>query len=171
MKYTSILPFLIVFSLPVWSLAQEDVKKIQQEIDRQLWKPFAETYGNQDAEGFNALHTDDVIRSGPSTLLIGEEYKERNREGFKKGKEMGIKRTISFTLESRQTRPELSYEVGYYKVTVVREGKEDHFYGRFHCVLKKIDGQWKVAQDWDTDKVLGNKIDEEDYQTGTPVKW
>ncbi len=171
MKYPRILLFMLVLISPAVSFSQADVADIHKEIDRQLWKAFAKTYNNFDAEGFNALHTEDVIRSGPRMIWVGEEYKARNRESFKLVKERGEKRTITFTLESRQTKDNLSYEVGYYKVTMQpKEGELRHYYGRFHCVLKKIDGQWKIAQDWDAGVIMGKEVTEEVYQTGTPVK-
>lgn len=170
MKYTLVL--LLLAGITTYSFSQEDATQIQKEIDQQIWKVFAETYNNLDAKGFNAIHADDVIRSGPGTLRVGEEYKNQNRESFQRVKQRGEKRTISFTMESRQTREDLSYEVGYYKVSMQpKEGEARHFYGRFHVVIKKIDGQWKIVQDWDTGSILGKKIDEEAFQSGTPLKF
>jgi ketosteroid isomerase-like protein len=155
---------------PLFSFGQ-GVALLQQEIDQQVWKPFAATYSQFDAKGFNALHSDDVIRSGPNFILVGEEYKAQNRTSFRKVKARGEKRTISFTMESRQTREDLSYEIGYYKVTMQRKKETPrHYYGRFHAVIKKIDGHWKIAQDWDAGVIMGKEVTEEVFRTGTPLK-
>jgi hypothetical protein len=50
-------------------------------------------------------------------------------------------------MESRQTRENISYEIGYYKVSMQRgEEAPRHYYGRFHVVIKKINGQGKKAE-------------------------
>ncbi|MBK7871680.1 MAG: hypothetical protein IPJ74_13890 [Saprospiraceae bacterium] len=36
---------------------------IQKEIDEQVWLPFIKTFNAFDGEGFNALHTKDVLRA------------------------------------------------------------------------------------------------------------
>ena len=44
-------------------------------------------------------------------------------------------------------------------------------YGRFHCVIKKIDGVWKIAQDWDDDEINGRKVSAEDWAKEAPLKF
>ncbi len=44
-------------------------------------------------------------------------------------------------------------------------------YGQFHIVLKKIDGNWKITQDWDTDKINGKKLSEEDFDKQKPLQF
>ncbi len=34
----------------------------QKEINEQVWKPFIETFSNNNQEGFNAVHSNDIIR-------------------------------------------------------------------------------------------------------------
>ena len=123
-----------------------------------------------DAEKFNSVHTDDVIRATPWGLRIGVEYKNRNRENMAKDKAQGVKRTIALWFEHRVTSDNLSYEVGYYKVRHQKPGEDPkEFYGRFHCVIKKIKGVWKIAQDWDDDEINGHKVSAEDWKKGKAV--
>ncbi|WP_421763286.1 nuclear transport factor 2 family protein [Ekhidna sp.] len=122
----------------------------EKEINNMVWKPFTQAWEANDGEAFNKIHSKDVWRINPGRLLIGEEYKSRNSmrmNGVKKD------RIIEFTFETRTSNGDNAYEVGYYRITDT-SGLEPKFYvGRFHVALKKIDGQWKIIQDWDTDKI------------------
>ncbi len=145
-------------------VAQVDEAAIQKEIDEQLWKPFIESWGNFDAEKFNDLHTDDVLRASAWSLRIGSEYKDRNKERFAQNLADKRKRSIQFWFEHRKTNPTLSYEVGYYKVIASKPGEDESYhYARFHVVIKKVDGKWKIAQDWDTNNINGVAVTEADF--------
>ena len=159
--------FFLLFSLGFFmTLAAQDslqIATLQAEIDAQIWKPFAESYQELDADKFNALHTDDVLRGGPWGLRIGAEYKESIQKNYANDRKRGAKQRIQFRFEHRVTRPEVSYEVGYYKVEVERDGKQSQFYGQFHVVIRKIDGKWKIVQDWDADKINGEEVSEKHF--------
>ncbi|MDX1940661.1 MAG: nuclear transport factor 2 family protein [Saprospiraceae bacterium] len=136
---------------------------IQKTIDEQVWLPFIKTFNAFDGEGFNALHTKDVLRGGPWGIQTGEEYWKNNLESNKKGKESGGKKSIAFRFEHRVARDSIAYEVGYYKVKYTHDGEERTGYGRFDVVLRKVNGVWKIAQDWDVDNINGKKFTEEDF--------
>ena len=159
--------FCLIFSLS--SAAQNPDSLIHNKINQKVWKPFCESYASLDAATFNALHTDDVIRVNPWGIRIGETYKSQNEELFKTAREKGTQRTIELWFEHRKTTPEISYEVGYYKVTYTEEDGTRSFYGRFHVLLKNENGVWKIAQDWDTDNINGLDVTENDWQNGTPL--
>ena len=162
--------FLIgVLLISIQSFAQDTDALIHQEINETVWKPFCESYASLDVETYNAVHTDDVIRATPWGIRIGQEFKKHNVERFnaKKGKEE--KRTIELWFEHRKSTPEISYEVGYYKVSYEKDGETKNHYGRFHCVIKKIDGVWKIAQDWDTNNINGHEVTEKDWLKGSPL--
>lgn len=146
--------------------AQDDAARWQAEIDQEVWLPFTVAYQNYDGEAFNALHSDDVLRVSPWGIRKGADYKKSNLEGYRKNKVSGKKREILFWLEHRQTTSDLSYEVGYYKVSITsQEGTRDH-YARFHVLIRKINDQWKIVQDWDTSSINGHKITAEDFEKG-----
>jgi dienelactone hydrolase len=53
-------------------------------------------------------------------------------------------------------------QIGYYRLIYQEDGKEVYRgFAQFHVVLKKINGKWKIAQDWDTRTLLGEDIREE----------
>ncbi len=162
MKKLFSIPFLfLIFILnPIYS--QSD-SILQKEIDDQIWYPFINAYNNWNAEAFNSIHDKDMLRGSPWGLKTGEEYFKRNLERFEKGKSSGNERNISFTFECRVHEKDMAYEVGYYKLIDKREDKENVYYGQFHVVLEKINGKWKIVQDWDMDKLNGEKIGEEHF--------
>lgn len=149
------------------TLAQRTIEK---EVNETLWKPFVESWSSFDAEAFNNLHTDDVLRASRGGLIIGKAYKERTTESFARSLEREDKRIIHFWFEQRVYSGDTGYEVGYYKIVNNRPGEEQReYYARFHVVLKKRNGQWKIAQDWDTGSVNGGPVNEEDWAKGTPL--
>lgn len=161
--------FLLFLTFSFLTNAQDAETLIHDEINEKVWKPFCESYASLNAEIFNGLHTDDVIRATPWGIRVGEEYKNRNVERFAANKEKRTNRTIELWFEHRKSNSKISYEVGYYKVAYQKDGKTKNSYGRFHCVIKKIDGVWKIAQDWDTDKINGIEVTEKDWLKGSPL--
>ena len=143
----SIYLFLIIGSVVVFS------QNIQSEIDEQVWIPFTMAWESNDGEAYNAIHSDDVWRINPGRLLIADEYKNRNLEKMQGQPKNQI---IEFTFETRTANGDNAYEVGYYRITRNEDGQQ--FVGRFHVALKKINGQWKITQDWDTGEINGVKI-------------
>lgn len=159
-----------VFVGPVLTDLQAQSSVEQTAIDDQVWRPFVDTWSNFKAAEFNALHTDDIIRVWGNGMRIGEEYKQHSTTKFPEQQKRGDKRTIQFTFESRVASGDVAYEVGYYKVnTVDNAGDQRTFYGRFHVVLRRTQGVWKIAQDWDTDEVMGQKVGAEHFNSGTPL--
>ena len=156
------IPLFFLLLIPSFIFSQSD-STLQKEIDEQIWYPFMASYNNWDAEAFNAIHDKDMLRGSPWGLKTGDQYFVRNVERFAKGKLSGEKRSISFTFECRVHEKDKAYEVGYYKVVSIKENKTSNYYGQFHVVLKKIDGKWKIFQDWDMSKLNGEKIGEEHF--------
>ncbi|MEO1256709.1 MAG: nuclear transport factor 2 family protein, partial [Bacteroidota bacterium] len=128
---------------------------VEEEIDSQIWTPFTKAWEANDANAYNEIHSKDVWRINPGRLLIGQEYKDTNSKRMN-GTPSGNR--IEFSFETRTSNKDNAYEVGYYRIIAPGEDGNRYFVGRFHVALKKIDGQWKITQDWDTDEVNGIKI-------------
>lgn len=168
MKKYTILCFLFLITTNV-GLAQE--ANLQQEINDQVWRPFIKTYGAFDTEGFMAIHTKDVVRINRDgqSIRIGEEYNESMQSSNKRSIENGSKRTIEFTFLERIARPEVAFEVGYYKVTYTPKGKDPRvFYGKFQVLLKKVNERWQL--DIDSDTSNNGKFTEENFQSGKKME-
>jgi len=171
MRILSIFCFLFFFSFISLLQAQETDTVAQQEINQLIWKPFMESYNKLDAEAFNQLHADDVLRAGGWAIWQGEEYKERNKKSFARTKESKTKRVIELRFDFRKTTESVSYETGFYKVTSQAPNEEQRiFYGYFHVVIKKNDGQWQITQDWDDDQFNGTPITEEHFLKAKPLE-
>ena len=168
MKKLTIVLSVLVLSVLVLStsiFAQSETKPdFSKEIDEQVWEPFKEAYANYDAGQYIALHTEDVLRI---TKWGGIKKGEAFREGIQKNfnREDKLKHQLEFQFEHRIHSTDVAYEVGYYKMLrITKEGKSEEYYGRFHVVLKKIAGIWKITQDWDTGNINGHEVTAKDFQ-------
>lgn len=167
---------ILVFTLTLFTattlFSQEYVPSPETEalINEQIWKPFKQSYESRDWKTFNDLHTDDVLRiSRWSGIREGNEYKERIKSSFQRSTQR--KKSIDFWLEHRIYAENVGYEVGYYRIINTEPGKEKSTsYSRFHVVLKKEDGIWKIAQDWDTGIINGVEVTADDFAKGKPLK-
>ncbi|MEP1035315.1 nuclear transport factor 2 family protein [Ekhidna sp.] len=130
-------------------------QETQAEIDNQIWIPFTKAWESNDGAGYNAIHSDDVWRINPGRLLVGDEYKKRNTDRMQGQISNSI---IEFSFETRTSNGTNAYEVGYYRITRKADSGAQYFVGRFHVALRKIDGAWKITQDWDTGEINGVKL-------------
>ncbi len=155
----------VVFLMSVLTLNAQETKwdaTIASQVDEQIWEPFKQSYASGDYETFNSLHTDEVMRISPRGIRIGEEYRESNERSFQKPNR--TPRTIDFRFEHRIYAGTMGYEVGYYKMVTKKPGQDpEHHYARFSVVLHKVDGTWKIAQDWDIDTINGVDVTEDDF--------
>lgn len=158
--------FLLIFTSSYsQSVVNQEEGKVFAEINETIWKPFKEAYEARNLEAFQALHTEDVLRVNERGIRIGEEYWSSIRESFENPQAPPI--VIDFSFEERFYSEEVAYEVGYYRVIYTgQDGKEYSSYGRFHVVLKRIEGKWLIAQDFDTDKIGMDLMGEENFAMG-----
>ncbi|WP_422104198.1 YybH family protein [Winogradskyella sp.] len=133
-------------------------------IDQQVWKPFIESYSTFDHEAFNDIHSDQLIRINSKELRDAEAYKAQNTNWFKRAKKEGYKQSIRFNFEKRIVTADMAFETGYYKIVITKpDGKVSDYFARFHVMLKKENGRWKIVQDWDSSTINGEKVTQEDF--------
>ncbi|MEP1095944.1 MAG: nuclear transport factor 2 family protein [Cyclobacteriaceae bacterium] len=168
MKKALLMIILLSFGFFTSAQVARDLE-IENEINKELWKPFKKAWEQRDAAAFNNLHTKDVLRvSKWGGIKIGSEYTDRISESYKKPDNR--ERTIDFWLEHRYYSGNTGYEVGYLKIVSKEPGKEPRqSFSRFHVVLKKVEGQWKIAQDWDTSNINGVEVTETDFNKGSAL--
>ena len=162
------IPLLIWFTCTVVHVAGQS---IQQAINDQVWKPFISTYNNHDTDGFMAVHSKEVVRSPRDAKMVlnWNEYFQQQKRGDDQGKTSGSKRQLGLRFTERIGNDNQAMEVGIYKGTITdKTGNVRTFYGRFHVVLRKENGVWKILSD--TDSSEGNTIDEEDYLQARPME-
>ncbi len=167
--------FIFVFVVLLSSVpigAQTNVSQIQKEIDKTVWKPFQKAFETLNGAALNSTYADEVLRVTPDGIDTKNEFKTANLNRFLKNKTDAATITLDFWFDSRHTNETTSYEVGFYRIGTSYYGKEPNYnYGQFHIVIKKINGHWKITQDWDTARINGNSITSEDFQKQEPLKF
>jgi ketosteroid isomerase-like protein len=151
--------------------AQTNVKSIQNEIDKTVWKVFQQAFENLDVDALNRTYADDILRVTPNGIDTEDNFKLGNVEHFEalKVKEASIK--LDFWLDDRKTNATTSYEVGFYRIATTINELTTYSYGQFHIVLKNISGKWLITQDWDTTTINGNTIGKEDFDKKESLKF
>lgn len=144
---------------------------VQKEIDNTLWKPFQKAFEALDGEALNVLYAKEVLRVTPSGIDTENAFKVANIERFKNNKADGVGIQLDFWLDSRHTNEHTSYEVGFYRIHFKTTTGVNTVYGQFHIVIKKIDGTWKITQDWDTDRIAGVPITAKDFDKNPPLQF
>ena len=163
-SFLALFNFVVIISCS----AQDKIQNFESEINAQVWKPFIEAYAENDVEKYNGIHSDDILRVTKWGIREGESYKNRNIENF--AKKTDVVKKIDFRFEHRIHEKDVAYEVGYYKLEYVKENiVTGTHYGRFHVVLKKIQGVWKIHQDWDTSNINGHEVGAEDFSKLLPT--
>ena len=163
-----------LFGLPLLLLlvtnvlfAQSDT--VLKEINRQVWKPFIESFNNLDTEGFMAVHSKDmtrVIQDGKKIYGF-EQYAREMKSSDANTKKGNRKRLIEFRFIQRIASNDKGFEVGYYKSTTIRpDGTSNTGYGKFHVLLRKENGIWKILMDADASE----KTDEAVFQKASPLE-
>ncbi len=136
----------------------------QQEINDQVWKPFLKGFNENNTKEFMAVHSKDVVRSprDAKQVLNWDQYFAEQERGDKADKASKRKRTLELRFTERIASKDQAIEVGIYKTTYINpDGIAKSFYGRFHVVLRKENGTWKILVD--TDSSENNSISEKDY--------
>lgn len=160
----------LLFSVSLSTLAQsQDYRQIA--IDSQVWKPFHDAFEARDAKTLNALYAEEVLRVTPAGVDTKSLFKQQNTESYGRANTNGTKTALDFWFDSRQTTNDTSYEVGIFKITSETNGVSSTFYGQFHIVIKKIDGVWKITQDWDSPNINGRAITAEDFKRKPPLQF
>ncbi|NER17583.1 DUF4440 domain-containing protein [Spongiivirga citrea] len=160
---------LLFFLIPFYTIAQTDSTAIQNEINDIVWKPFKQAFSKLDAAALNALYANEVLRVTPDGIDTEELFKTKNIKRFKESSSAGVSIVLDFWFDSRHTNKRYSYEVGFYRIAATLNGKTTYNYGQFHIVLQKINGQWKITQDWDTTTINGHTISKIDFGKQKPI--
>jgi ketosteroid isomerase-like protein len=160
---------LIVTGLLYYGLCFSQTVSFQQEINEQVWKPFIRAFNNDDNEAFRAVHSKEVIRviqDDDRVLGYGEYFKKI--PDSTKAKWSNWKKNIELRFTRRIASSDKAFEVGYYKTTStnIATGEKRSGYGKFHVLLRKENGAWKILMDADANE----KTDETVFLSGQPMQ-
>jgi ketosteroid isomerase-like protein len=142
----------------------------QTEINTQVWEPFITSFNNHQAEAFMAVHSKDVIRSPRDSKIVlnWDDYKKSQIEGDQQDLKAKRKRTLTLRFTERIANDNQAVEVGVYKTSyLLSDGKTIDYYGRFHVVLRKENGVWKILVD--TDSSENGTITENGFLAANPM--
>lgn len=172
MKSTYMKKYGLILALGMsFFMHSQDIAQIQKEIDFNLWKPFKAAFEELDAKKLNALYADEVLRVTPGGIDTDNLFKKGNEERLGRHRKSNTELQLDFWFDSRHTNVDTSYEVGFYRMTLTNSSEVQTIYGQFHIVLKKSDGAWKIAQDWDTDSILGKELSKQDFDKKEPIQF
>lgn len=150
---------ILIASLLFATLLVQDLKargdSLQMQINEQVWKPFIKSFNSGDEEGFKAVHSRDMIRviQDDQQIFGYERYFEKSPDSLKLkwGK---WKKNIELRFLQRIAGNDKAFEVGFYKTKSINlpTGESRTGYGKFHVLLRKEDGRWKILIDADANE-------------------
>src|SRR6476620_6523770 len=157
-----------VVSLLCYGLCFGQAASFQKEINEQVWKPFIKAFNSNDNDGFRAVHSREVIRvvQDDNRVLGYDEYFKTIPDSLK-AKWANWKKDIELRFIQRIAAIDKAFEVGYYKSTStnVVTGEKRSGYGKFHVLLRKENGVWKILMDADANE----KTDENVFRSAQPM--
>lgn len=151
----------------ITTFSQRD--SLQQQINQQVWKPFIQAFNSMDTESFMAVHSKQVTRviQDGNDIYGFEKYYNQNKLNDDRSKQAGRKRSIELRFIQRIAANGRAFEVGYFKSTnFLPDGKLQSGYGKFHVLLIKENGTWKILMDADA----SDKTNEALFLTGQPIE-
>ena len=159
--------FFACMLLVQFAFAQSD--SLQKQINADVWKPFIKAFEAYDTDAFMAVHSKDVTRVIQDGNMIQnyEQYQFENRRNDTRNKAGKRNRAIELKFIQRIAGNGKAFEVGYFKVsTVTPNGDSRAFYGKFHVLLRKESGTWKILMDADA----STATDEASFNAAQPME-
>lgn len=132
-----------------------------EQINKDIWYQFTKAFETSDYELFGSLHSEDLIRVGGdgNRILSKENYIKGYENRWTTNKQA---RTISFRFLERIVNEGAGSERGIYKLTINKGTQnEQHYYGKFHVILRKENDVWKILVDYDSSE--NNTINEDSF--------
>ena len=164
MKRTLVITIIIFSAI----LVAGQQKKTIQEINDQVWIPFIKSFGSGDDETFRSVHSKDIIRvmQDDNEIIGYDKYFKKVPDSIK-AKWSEWKKSIELRFTQRIAGDDKAFEVGYYKSTStnVKTGEQRTGIGRFHVLLRKENGVWKILLDADT----AEGASEENFSMAKPM--
>ena len=134
--------------------ASKSQVNLQKEINDQVWKPFIEGFSTNNEQLFKSVHSKDVIRVMQDDNMIWgyAQYFPEQKAGAANSWQ-NHKKSIELRFIQRIAGNDKAFDVGYYNTrSTSPDGKQRSIYGKFHVVLRKENGVWKILVDADSGK-------------------
>lgn len=143
---------LVLFLNAAISCFSQDTN-IFRDINSTVWEKFEVSFETNNAELFNSLHTEDVLRipAENKTIIYGKEYFNSQIESFGWIKDNGYKTEMELRFIERINYGNFASERGIFKFTVIEPGNiKRQYFGKFHVILEKQGELWKIVVDYDS---------------------
>ncbi|MFW6227617.1 MAG: YybH family protein [Bacteroidota bacterium] len=162
--------FSIFLSVGCSGVLAQNNQENMAEINRQVWYPFYKAYETLDAELFASLHDTAIFRipADNKTIETYSEYISGLENWFAQNLKDNRQLNIEFRFFERINNNLTASERGIYKFSMRAPGTEEVvFYGKFHVILQKENGVWKIRMDYDSNE--GGTIGEDDYMAARAI--
>jgi len=94
---------LLILLFSISNVFAQDQVAIQQDINRNLWKPFKQAFEALDAPALNSLYAQQVLRVTPAEIDTENNFKETNLKRFENYRQTQTKIQLDFWFDSRHT--------------------------------------------------------------------
>ena len=134
-------------------LSRSQQSKLTKEINEQVWVTFIKGFESGDDELFKSVHSKDIARvMQDNKEIIGYDKYFKKVPDSIKAKWGDWKKSIELRFIQRIATDDKAFEVGYYRSTStnVKTGEKRTGIGKFHVLLRKENGIWKILMDADT---------------------
>lgn len=161
---TKILIF-IIFSLVLTNPIKAQNLKNLEDINDQVWSKFYQVFDSLDYNLMETIHSKHLIRiPADNKVIFGyKDYMEQYKITFAKIKENKSNLHISLRFFERINNDLVASERGIYKMIINPNKKNEKvIYGKFHVILIKENGVWKILMDYDSNE--NNTIGEENFK-------
>ncbi len=137
------------------------VTNFTKEINEQVWIPFISSFSSGDDEGFKKVHSKDVIRvEQDAGRIFGYDVYFKKMPDSVKNKWSAWKKNIELRFTQRIASETNAFHVGYYNTTSTnsKTGEVRNSFGKFHVLMKKENGVWKILLDADTGEGANEEV-------------
>jgi ketosteroid isomerase-like protein len=156
---------ILIASLLSAILLFQDLKaqgdSLQKQINDQVWKPFIKSFNSGDEEGFKAIHSRDMIRvlQDNQQIFGYERYFQKTPDSVRL-KWGNWEKEIELRFLQRIAGNDKAFEVGFYKTRSFNPttGESRTGYGKFHVLLRKEEGRWKILMDADANEGTNESV-------------
>lgn len=141
-----VLPFVHAHATPA------QVQALQQ-VNRDIWEPFARGVGQFDEAAWSGVRSRDfvLVQQGKPHFLDHDFYFEDSAKVMRELRQAGTRLALELRFEERMTDGEHSSERGLVRTTMTEAGKPPRtFYSRFHAISRVEDNRWRVLTEYRT---------------------
>lgn len=138
---------------------------VLKAIDADLWLPFAKAYADLKPDAYIALNSKSVVRILGDLKFIEpyDSFVKSTQQMFASLSKGKARVAINWRFHERIHSADAASERGIYEFVITdAAGKQRKSYSRFHVLLRKEGGKWKIVSDYDSEE--GGTVTEAAYK-------